>query len=219
MSRTIKIRFIIIILSIISIVFLILYLRELKYNSNVNNYLSEQTKSDIFDFASSVQKSDQLIDSALQSGKITIGDANLLGAKLIGQSHDFNNMVNMEEIENKGLDHRTDVASYLMSIYISKGILNASIDVFDLYATNANQVIVLNNKQKSKFNTFKNINDSWVAIIKKDVKGVSADEDIETSFYKFCANVNYTYWFTTINDFVECTGEINANTLNSLSTV
>jgi hypothetical protein len=211
MLKNIKSYLIMAILLILFVISSVLFFIGLRINNNYNNYLSKEMYTDVFDYSTSVLKTDKILDIALQSGKITNSDVNILGSEFFNQSNNFGNMFDIEKIQNVSIYHNnmTSIVSDAFAIYLSTKMLNRPTNSFDQYSQNANQIIILNDKQQSKFKTMKEIDDNWADIIKKNVKGISTNGDY-TVFYGY-SNAKYTYWDGIINDIINYGTKMNWN--------
>jgi hypothetical protein len=172
---------------------------------------------DLTGFILSILQTNQILNSASQSGKITIGDANFLSNDFNTQGEDFNNMAQRAQIQNKNVDvdETTSLAANSMSMYVCKDILHVSAGVFDMYSSKANQEIILTDTQKNMLKAMLAINNNWVKILHKNVKGISGDT-LENSFDSEYEHSKYTDWYKMIDDFVTYSYTIDKGTINSL---
>jgi hypothetical protein len=215
MKKTIASRVTITILLLLFVATLVLFLRELKINNSYTNYEKEQMHNDLTGFILSILQTNQILNSASQSGKFTIGDANFLSNDFNTQGENFNNMAQRAQLQNKNVDETTSMAANCMSIYVCRDILHVSGGVFDMYSSKANQEIILTDTQKNMLKAMLAINNNWVKILDKDVKGISGDT-LENSFDSEYEHSKYTDWYKMIDDFVTYSYTIDKGTINSL---
>ncbi|WP_434564264.1 hypothetical protein PQ690_08295 [Thermoanaerobacterium thermosaccharolyticum] len=186
---------------------LLLYLKSV----NINNYLSRRVFEDTSGFASSVLKTDQILNDSLHSKQITVGNANILGNEFLNQSNDIFDLVDiyvhnaMEEIP------MGNIISYIpeeFSLYISR-ILNRPPQSFDIYAYNKDEIIKLNKEQLAKFTKMKDINDKLVEIVKKDVKGLKTYGIENNADFTPLNAIKNPLWKRLINDIVDYKNKIH----------
>jgi hypothetical protein len=170
-----------------------------------NTYFSQKVLENVQFYSLNVLYADQVVNKTLQSGQITVFDANMLGENFENQTSEFQNLSDIYDISTSGMGNNGTIMSIpnKFSIYIATYMLHRTADDFDTNTDNPKDVIHLDSEQKSKFETMKTIMDAWSLIVKKDVKGIAANDEGASYNNNYFGNaVNNPYWKNLINDTV-----------------
>jgi hypothetical protein len=170
-----------------------------------NTYFSQKVLENVQFYSLNVLYADKVVNKTLQSGQITVFDANMLGENFENQASEFQNLSDIDDISTSGIGNNGAAAGIpdTFSIYVATYMLHRTADDFDTVTDNPKDVIYLNSEQKSKFEAIKTIMDAWSLIVKKDVKGIAEnDEGASYNNNYFGNTVNNSYWKNLINDTV-----------------